>query len=144
MTSTFDNRSPILEQAAAAVGAHSARKVGSAGRSTIVVVDDETDTREALGEALRDEGYEVFLAANGQEGLSLLRRLASPLGVILDVTMPVMSGLELYWIMKATPALADIPVMISTGDPARVPPGVPLVQKPVSLERLLAAVADLF
>jgi len=34
--------------------------------------------------------------------------------------------------------------MISTADPASAPPGVPLVQKPVSLERLLAAVAALF
>ena len=144
MTSTFGTHYPIPRRAAAAVAAHGARKVRSARSSAIVVVDDEIDAREALGEALRDEGYEVFLAANGQEGLFLLRRLASPLGVILDVTMPVMNGLELYRIMKATPALADIPVMISTGDPASVPPGVPLVQKPVSLERFLAAVADLF
>jgi len=144
MPSTFDNRSPIPERAAAAVAARAARKAASAGPGTIVVVDDDIDARDALSEALRDEGYEVYLAANGQEGLFLLRRLPFPLGVILDVTMPIMNGLELHRIMKATPALADIPVMISTADPASAPPGVPLVQKPVSLERLLAAVAALF
>jgi response regulator RpfG family c-di-GMP phosphodiesterase len=94
MTSTLDSRSHIPDRAAEAVGASTARKAGGVRRGTIVVVDDEIDAREALSDALRDEGYEVFLAANGQQGLLLLRRLASPLGVILDVTMPVMSGVE--------------------------------------------------
>lgn len=122
----------------------SARHKLPASQPTILVVDDEVDTRAALSEALVDAGYRVVLAANGRDGLQLLPSLPKPLGVILDLTMPFMSGLELYQIMQATPTLADIPVVISTSDPARAPKGVPLVRKPVSLERLLAAVARLF
>jgi CheY-like chemotaxis protein len=122
----------------------SGRHAMSASQPTILVVDDEVDTRAALSEALVDAGYQVVLAANGRDGLQLLPSLRRPLGVILDLTMPTMSGLELYRIMKATPMLADIPVVISTSDPARAPRGVPLMRKPVSLERLLAAVARLF
>jgi CheY-like chemotaxis protein len=113
-------------------------------RQTILVVDDEVDMGTAVSEALVGAGYRVVLAANGRDGLELLPRLTKPLAVILDIIMPVMSGLELYEIMKATPALADIPVLISTADPARAPKGAPLMKKPISLERLLAAVARLF
>jgi CheY-like chemotaxis protein len=116
----------------------------SGGHQTILVVDDEVDMGTALSEALVDAGYRVVLAANGRAGLELLPKLPKPLGVILDIIMPVMSGLELYQIMKATPTLADIPVLISTADPGRAPKGAPLIKKPVSLERLLAAVARLF
>lgn len=118
--------------------------ITSASQQTILVVDDEVDMRAALSEALVDAGYRVVLAANGKEGLHLLPSLTKPLGVVLDLIMPAMSGLELYRIMQATPALADIPVLISTADPTRAPKGALLMKKPVSLERLLAAVARLF
>ena len=111
---------------------------------SVLVVDDEADMRDALGEALEDAGYRVFHAANGAEGLELLCDLAGPCAVILDLTMPVMNGIELYRIMKETPALADIPVVVSTTDPSRAPKGVPLMKKPVSLESLLTTVAALF
>jgi two-component system response regulator MprA len=59
----------------------------------ILVVDDERAVREALERALRLEGYEVDLAADGQEALlSLARRGVD--AVVLDVLMPVMDGLE--------------------------------------------------
>ena len=111
---------------------------------SVLVVDDEPDMRDAMTEALEDAGYRVFGAANGKEGLELLGGLTGSRAVILDLTMPVMDGVDLYRIMKATPALADIPVVVSTADPARAPSGVPLMKKPVSLERLLVAVAALF
>jgi CheY-like chemotaxis protein len=111
---------------------------------TILVIDDEIDTRAALSDALEDAGYRVLLAANGREGLALLPGLTRPCGVILDLTMPVLNGLDLFRIIKATPALADIPVVISTADPSRVPKGVTLMKKPVSVERLLTTVAALF
>jgi two-component system response regulator MprA len=59
----------------------------------ILVVDDERAVREALERALRLEGYEVDMAADGQEALfSLARRSAD--AIVLDVLMPVMDGLE--------------------------------------------------
>ena len=111
--------------------------------NTILVVDDDADIRESLRDALGDEGYAVRLASNGKEALELLTTLKRPRGIILDLTMPVMSGTEFYQAMRAVPALADIPVLISTSDPSHAPTGVPVMKKPVSLKRLLATVAAL-
>ena len=59
----------------------------------ILVVDDERAVRDALERALRLEGYDVDLAADGQEALlSVARRGVD--AIVLDVLMPVMDGLE--------------------------------------------------
>jgi two-component system, OmpR family, response regulator MprA len=61
---------------------------------TIMVVDDEPAVRDALRRALRLEGYDVALAADGAEALSLLADGARPDALLLDVLMPGMDGLE--------------------------------------------------
>ena len=111
---------------------------------TILVIDDETDIRESLQDALSDEGYRVVLAANGAEGLKVLSTLSRPCAIILDIIMPVMSGSEFYGAMAADPRYAGIPVLISTSDPSRAPKGLPVLRKPVTLNRLLSTVAGLF
>ena len=109
-----------------------------------MVVDDEEDIRDSLQDALGDEGYTVVVAANGKEALQLLLALPRPCAVILDIIMPVMSGTEVYEAMLASPALADIPVVVSTSDPSAAPSRLPVVRKPVNLDRLLMVVAALF
>jgi two-component system, OmpR family, response regulator MprA len=59
----------------------------------VLVVDDEPALRAALEHALRLEGYEVELAADGEEALHRVS-LASPDAVVLDVLMPKLDGLE--------------------------------------------------
>jgi CheY-like chemotaxis protein len=113
-------------------------------QKTILVVDDEVDVRESLQDALCDEGYAVVLARNGKEALQILPSLKRPCAIILDVIMPVMGGPEFYEAMRANPESADIPVLISTSDPSRAPGRLPVVRKPVNLDRLLTAVAALF
>jgi two-component system response regulator MprA len=61
---------------------------------TIMVVDDEPAVRDALRRALRLEGYDVALAADGVEALSQLADGARPDALLLDVLMPGMDGLE--------------------------------------------------
>jgi CheY-like chemotaxis protein len=61
--------------------------------------------------------------------------------VILDLLMPVMTGHELYASMQSDAALAQIPVIVSTSDPARAPSGVVIIEKPIVLQDLLDAVA---
>jgi two-component system response regulator CpxR len=112
-------------------------------QNTLLVVDDDTDMREALRDVLLEEGYRVVLAANGKIALGLLPTLQRPCGMILDITMPVMSGTELYRAMRAVPALDDIPVVFLTSDPSSAPSGLPLMPKSIRLERLLGAVASL-
>ena len=59
----------------------------------ILVVDDEQAVREALDRALRLDGYEVDLAADGVEALALVSK-RPPDAVILDLMMPLIDGLE--------------------------------------------------
>ena len=63
-------------------------------RFTVLVVDDEKNIREGLGEYLRLDGYDVELAADGREGVALADRGGVDL-VITDLRMPALSGGEL-------------------------------------------------
>ena len=60
---------------------------------SVLVIDDESPVREAVATSLRREGYDMLFAANGMEGLDLVRN-ESPSVVILDLKMPVMDGSE--------------------------------------------------
>jgi CheY-like chemotaxis protein len=108
----------------------------------ILIVDDEADIRDSLQEFFEDEGFAVATAANGEEGLARLRAGPLPCIIILDLLMPVLDGNEMYQHMQSDPALARVPVIISTSDPRRAPSGVPIMKKPVSLLRLLASVKE--
>ncbi len=61
--------------------------------NTILVVDDDADTREVLKDRLDSLGYRVLTAASGKEGLEILER-HNPQLILLDIEMPGMSGLE--------------------------------------------------
>src|SRR5436309_10015720 len=60
----------------------------------VLVVDDERAVRESLRRALELEGYEIELAADGNEALYRIDTESQPDAVILDVLMPGMDGLE--------------------------------------------------
>jgi two-component system response regulator MprA len=112
--------------------------------NTIVVVDDEEAICETLKDVLEEEGYAVEVAGDGVEALEILRALCSrmspPRMVILDLLMPRMDGNAVLTTLKADPALADIPVVVSTSDPSRAPSGVLIMRKPVDLDMLLDTV----
>jgi CheY-like chemotaxis protein len=111
---------------------------------TVLVVDDEEDIRDSLQEAFSDEGFGVVAASNGRQALEMLGAMKrQPCAVVLDIAMPVMNGLELHAAMRANPALARIPVIVSTSDPSRAPSGVVVMKKPINLAHLLRTVADL-
>jgi putative two-component system response regulator len=61
----------------------------------ILVVEDEVEIREELGEWLSEEGYECVKASNGEEGLALLRQDVEISVVLSDILMPGKSGLEM-------------------------------------------------
>lgn len=106
----------------------------------VLVVDDEREIRESLEEFLVDEGYSVSVAADGAEAMDRLRSEAPPQIVILDLLMPVMSGIEVYEAMQSDARLATIPVIISTSDPSRAPSGNLIMKKPINLDRLQSVI----
>ncbi|MBP9717208.1 MAG: response regulator transcription factor [Candidatus Pacebacteria bacterium] len=61
----------------------------------ILVIEDEIDLREAMAESLREEGYKVTEAENGQVGLDAALRDHPDL-ILLDLMMPVMNGQEMF------------------------------------------------
>ncbi|MCF8329783.1 MAG: response regulator transcription factor [Crocinitomicaceae bacterium] len=66
---------------------------------TILLVDDETDILDFLSYNIRKEGYKVFTATNGEDGVKLAQQL-SPSLIILDVMMPKMDGIEACQIIR--------------------------------------------
>ncbi len=77
----------------------------------ILVVDDEENIRELLRESLEDEGYRVNVAKNGQEAVEKVRAL-NPDTVLMDVKMPVMSGMDAF--LKIKESQPDLPVIFLT------------------------------
>jgi two-component system, sensor histidine kinase and response regulator len=106
----------------------------------VLIVDDEQDLLDSLAEFFEDEGFSVVTAKNGAEALAQLGNGELPSVVILDLLMPVMSGIEVYEAMQNDPRLARLPVVVSTSDPSRAPSGVLIMKKPVNLDRLLSTV----
>jgi CheY-like chemotaxis protein len=106
----------------------------------ILIVDDETDIRETLEDFLTDAGFTVRSAADGAAALRLLAEPELPSVVILDLIMPILDGNEVIAAMKKDERLRNVPVIVTTSDPARAPDGTAFMRKPVSLPSLLAAV----
>ncbi|WP_316803427.1 response regulator transcription factor [Pedobacter nototheniae] len=68
----------------------------------ILIVDDEPDILELIEYNLKKEGYQVFLASNGQEGITIAKKVHPDL-IILDIMMPKMDGIEACRLMRAIP-----------------------------------------
>lgn len=114
--------------------------------SHILVVEDDTDVREALSDALRDEGYPVQEAAHGQAALQCLEAGALPALILLDLAMPVMNGTEFRLRQLADPRLAAIPTVVlsASANIAERVAGLQvehLVPKPVDLDVVLQLAA---
>ena len=65
----------------------------------ILIVDDEPDIRELIEYNLKKEGYQVYTASNGQEGVTEAKRVLPDL-IILDIMMPKMDGIEACRILR--------------------------------------------
>jgi PAS domain S-box-containing protein len=79
----------------------------------VLVIDDDQNVREMLQGYIHKLGYRVALAANGDEGLRLARKL-KPAAITLDVIMPGMDGWMVLSALKTDPQLAEIPVIMAT------------------------------
>jgi two-component system cell cycle sensor histidine kinase/response regulator CckA len=84
------------------------------GSETILVAEDHEGIREVVNEVLSSHGYTTILAADGQEALQLFRQDPTRVDlVILDVTMPRLSGTEVFTQMRAI--RPDLPVVFTSG-----------------------------
>ena len=113
---------------------------------SILIVDDEKGIREALSSILKDEGYETFSVASGQECLSLLSQRPADL-VLLDVWLEGMDGLETLDRMREI-GIASMVVMISghasieTAVKATKLGAFDFLEKPLSIDKVTVVVKN--
>jgi len=86
----------------------------SESKAKILVVDDMPDLARTVQIVLEQAGYEVILAADGQEGLDKAQAEQPDL-IILDVMMPVLDGFAVCRKLREDPQLKDTPVILLTG-----------------------------
>jgi two-component system, chemotaxis family, chemotaxis protein CheY len=79
-----------------------------------LVVDDSKTTRMIIGRILREIGFEVVEAGNGQEALTKLEETGVADIALVDWNMPEMTGIEFVRAVRAEPAYADMKMMMVT------------------------------
>jgi signal transduction histidine kinase/CheY-like chemotaxis protein len=82
--------------------------------ASILVVEDDLPTREALCRSLIGMGYAAHAAVNGRDGLDWLASHRAPGLILLDLMMPKMDGFEFLRELRKQPAFADVPVIVVT------------------------------
>lgn len=78
---------------------------------TILIAEDDLLIRELLERFLELTGYRVVVAANGQEAVDRAQT-SCPTLILMDIGMPLMNGLEATRIIKASPQLGHIPIIV--------------------------------
>ena len=113
---------------------------------TVLIADDEFDLAGTLCAILRGEGYAAEVCSDGCETLDRLKARKPDL-LLMDVMMPRMSGYEVLGVMKQTPGLDGIPVVLMSAAPARVRQTDfkwdEFLRKPFTLDAVVQAVARL-
>jgi signal transduction histidine kinase len=114
--------------------------------STILIVDDDPSARETLIAMLESEEYRLEIAKDGFETLKVIGQLRPDL-ILLDVMMPGMDGFEVCRRIRATPRVAEVPILILTAldDRGALLQGIEsgaddFLTKPVDRQELLARV----
>ena len=80
----------------------------------ILVIDDEEIVREITQRVLERAGFDVFTASNGREGLKFFEENLSEISlVLLDLTMPYVSGQEVF--RRIRHLRADVPIVVMSG-----------------------------
>ncbi len=112
----------------------------------ILVVDDTPANIQTLSTLLKERGYQVSVATNGQQALTVLERIRPDL-ILLDIMMPQMDGFEACALIKASTAWREIPIIFLTAksDTVDIVRGFELgavdyVAKPFNAHELLARV----
>ncbi len=134
-------RDPLLNFSESKLYHHADRKILKALGRTILLVDDDLDTRALLKDILETEGFRALEAGNGQDALEYLKRYPSIGLILLDYHMPVMDGLTFFEKIRGMKALQNIPVVFLSADGDRqklIDSGAEeVIRKPVDFDHLM-------
>jgi two-component system, OmpR family, KDP operon response regulator KdpE len=116
-----------------------------AGDPRVLVVEDDDDVLHLIAEVLRGQGCTVYTASNGEHALARLGEVGIDL-ILLDLTLPDMSGSEFLAIHGRVPTLAPIPVVILSGSDDACAFGerrrMRVLRKPFGAAELIEVVVD--
>jgi DNA-binding response OmpR family regulator len=108
----------------------------------VVVAEDDPPLREMIAETLTGEGFEVATAADGREAVSMARDPDVAL-LVLDVLLPRISGDVIAELIRSQKASARVVLMTGDyGTQFAAAAGQPILHKPFTPERLVAAVRE--
>ncbi|MET0592560.1 MAG: response regulator [Polyangiaceae bacterium] len=111
--------------------------------ASVLVVEDNDDIRQAIGDILEGEGYEIALAEDGERALELLSELPRPCLLLVDLVMPRLDGWQLLGMLAEDDRLATIPVVVlSAANDPKTAPIHPILKKPIDLDILLQIVRE--
>ena len=140
---TFNLYFPRLAGPAPAEAAAAIKRSAKEHAGTLLVVEDQAEVRDLACMILRERGFEVLEAADGDEALSVARRYPGPIRLMLtDIIMPGMNGKELA--ARMAPVRPDTRVIYMSGytDRIKLEEGAVLLEKPFTADRLMAMVRD--
>ncbi len=108
----------------------------------VLVVEDNHDIRVSLRDLLETNGFFVFSAATGIDGIAMLQRIKTPSVIILDQNMPLMNGEQFLKTIKQVKEWSDIPVIVISANENRCQTlGVQaFLERPVDAVRVLPLV----
>lgn len=89
-------------------------------KGTVLIIEDDHETRVALRSVIEGEGFTVLSEANGAHGFHRLRHIAPPVLVVLDQNMPLSTGDDFMRLKREDKRLADVPVIVISAVENRV------------------------
>jgi signal transduction histidine kinase/DNA-binding response OmpR family regulator/CHASE3 domain sensor protein len=111
----------------------------SAGDKTILIVEDDTSFAKALLDFTRRKGYKGLVSVRGDEAIELAKQYV-PVGILLDIQLPVRSGWEVMEDLKSMPETRHIPVHIMSSHEVKseslTKGAVDFIEKPVAFEHM--------
>jgi len=113
-------------------------------QTTLLVVDDDEATRDALHKVLEDAGYRVETASDGEAALHVLATGTRPSMIVLDLVMPKMDGWAFVSRLKDHDQHRRIPVLVMTAHGSKVlstaPVSAAYMAKPIRIGELLTTI----
>ena len=115
------------------------------GAKRVLIVDDESMLREAVADALRDEGYEALEGSDGREAVELFTSERPDL-ILMDVMMPVLDGRQAVAQIRSAQSRPETPIVMMSAavGPELLDPSIAgYLAKPFDLDHLVDLVVEL-
>lgn len=113
---------------------------------TILIIEDDTHFAKSLLDFTRKKGYKGIVSVRGDEGLELARQFR-PTGILLDIQLPVKSGLQVMEELKSDPATRPIPVHMMSSHSLKkeslMKGAINFIDKPMAFEQMQEVFAKL-